>query len=581
VNFSCFLPNVQSCTFFRLLTNAKQRLGRRNVMEITDHPFFDGVNWRTLPDRKVIILFFLRILRYHYIAEVAPTGLHLPQFTYTEPKIAQNIGATGNDPPAQYEESLSQGFPFSAFFQPSSSGFSTNRPRPSPGPVSGNPSNSVLRSSLSTAAFDSTSSASSFIGFSWGPLADAFPPALPTSSANPKNQDIRPTLIPVPNHETPAPVLYHSLLVPTSGSAGGSDLLSTPRPFTNNTPYNYSTPRRPYALSPYHTLQRTSTIRRSNAPRRSVSDREAMKQLVDCVGMSARKKVLESGRKPRVIGVWSLGGRSGMKGEGMGKSSYKKELRFDPLATPIPRPDYGALGPSSGTGSITTSRSHRNSSNHSHTSSNAEQRNNQPWAYAYSSEDTNTDSEDGVGPPSPSPSPRPGSAMSMISMSRRSGTPTTATLLTMSNSTVTGTLSSHRAGGNSSVTGTGYLSIPSAMSAGALNLDGFLPGSAVVDGNAGSRRNASLAIPRANRHSNAGSRKQSGSLPRPVFRSGSRTRDSVQDHDDYDGSGRDVSCLTRSHQWDELEMRHAAMMGDIEDLEERFQGLNASLMDGC
>ena len=549
-------------------------------MEITDHPLFDGVDWRTLPDRKVIISFSLRILRYHYITEVAPTGLHLPQFTYTEPKIAQNTGATGSDPPAQYEESLSQGFPFSAFFQPSSSvshGFSTDRPRPSPGPASGNPSNSVLRSSLSTAAFDSSSSASSFIGFSWGPLADAFPPAVPTSS---ENRDIRPTLIPVPNHGTPAPVSYHSLLVPTPGPVGGSGLLSTPRPFTNNTPYNYSTPRRPYALSPYHTLQRTSTIRRSNAPRRSVSDREAMKQLVDCVGMSARKKVLESGRKPRVIGVWSLGGRSGMKGEGTGKSSYKKELRFDPLATPIPRPDYSALGPSSETGSITTSRSHRNSSNHSHTSSNAEQRNNQPRAYAYnytSSEDTNTDSEDGLGgPPSPSPSPRPGSAMSMISMSRRSGTPTTATLLTMSNSTVTGTLSSHRAGGNSSVTGTGYLSIPSA---GALNLDGFPPESAVVDGNAGSR-NASLAIPRARRRSNAGSQKQSGSLPRPVFRSGSRTRDSVQDHDDYDGSGRNVSYLTRSHQWDELEMRHAAMMGDIEDLEERFQGLNASLMDG-
>ena len=38
----------------RLLTNAKQRLGRRNVMEITDHPLFDGVDWRTLPDRKVL-----------------------------------------------------------------------------------------------------------------------------------------------------------------------------------------------------------------------------------------------------------------------------------------------------------------------------------------------------------------------------------------------------------------------------------------------------------------------------------------------------------------------------------------------
>jgi serine/threonine protein kinase len=45
---------ILSFSFFspRLLTNAKQRLGRRNVMEITDHPLFEGVDWRTLPTRK-------------------------------------------------------------------------------------------------------------------------------------------------------------------------------------------------------------------------------------------------------------------------------------------------------------------------------------------------------------------------------------------------------------------------------------------------------------------------------------------------------------------------------------------------
>ena len=62
--------------------------------------------------------------------------------------------------------------------------------------------------------------------------------------------------------------------------------------------------------------------------------------------------MLESGRKPRVIGLRSLSGKSSMRGEGTGKSTYKKELRFDPLATPIPRPDYGALGPSFETGSL-------------------------------------------------------------------------------------------------------------------------------------------------------------------------------------------------------------------------------------
>jgi len=35
----------------RLLTPAKKRLGRRNVMEITDHPVFEGVDWISLPSR--------------------------------------------------------------------------------------------------------------------------------------------------------------------------------------------------------------------------------------------------------------------------------------------------------------------------------------------------------------------------------------------------------------------------------------------------------------------------------------------------------------------------------------------------
>ena len=121
---------------------------------------------------------------------------------------------------------------FRVFFQPSSSvspGLSITRP--SPGPVLGNASNSVLRLSLST-NFDSTKSASSAIGFSWGPLADAFPPAVPTSSANPEHgTEYRPTLIPVLIQDTFA----YNLLVPTPAGDGG--ILSTPRPFADNAPY--------------------------------------------------------------------------------------------------------------------------------------------------------------------------------------------------------------------------------------------------------------------------------------------------------------------------------------------------------
>src|ERR1700678_3155189 len=65
----------------------------------------------------------------------------------------------------------------------------------------GDVSNGVLRSSLSSATFDSTSSASSFIGFSWGPLSDAFPPAVHTGSADPEHEFENrntPNLIPLP-----------------------------------------------------------------------------------------------------------------------------------------------------------------------------------------------------------------------------------------------------------------------------------------------------------------------------------------------------------------------------------------------
>lgn len=109
-----------------------------------------------------------------------------------------------------------------------------------------------------------------------------------------------------------------------------------------------------------------------------------MKQLVNCVGMSAHKKVLESGRKPRILTSFS---RSG--------TSSKKELRF--VASPtvvVPKKNGLHISVERNPGSD----------------------------FVISSESEDTDSD---APPSPSPSPRPGSAMSM--MSRRSGTPTLTT----------------------------------------------------------------------------------------------------------------------------------------------------------
>jgi hypothetical protein len=109
--------------------------------------------------------------------------------------------------------------------------------------------------------------------------------------------------------------------------------------------------------------------------------------------------------------------------------------------------------------------------------------------------------------------------MPRMSVSRRSATPTTTTMLTMSGSmnnltaTRTGTLSSYGTRENNSVAGTSNLSIPSATSAGPLYLDfklGLPPGNAAaVDG----RKAATLAVPSARRHSNPEPQSRLESLP--------------------------------------------------------------------
>ncbi|KIK95782.1 hypothetical protein PAXRUDRAFT_139953 [Paxillus rubicundulus Ve08.2h10] len=317
------VPISDSCRGLlqRLLTNRERRLGRFNVLEITEHQFFKYTNWSAVG------------------REDAPPGLHVPHFNYTSSTIPASCGG----PPELHDESHSQPFAFSALFQSSvdtSQGLSGVRSTPHISP-------------------DSTPSQTeaAFLGFSWGPSREAFP------------------------------------LLAGNTSHRVSDALATPRPllpvqvgpYPSHGPSQVSavhlnafvTPIRPHNVTLYHTLPRTSTVRRT-ATRRAVSDREAMKQLVDCIGMSARKKVLASGRKPCML-------------DSMNKSrsnTVKKELRFGPSAIVTNR-TYGSVDFP-------------------------------PIAVVSETEGMESGSE---GPPSPSPSPRPGSAMSMLS--RRSATPTT------------------------------------------------------------------------------------------------------------------------------------------------------------
>ncbi|KAF8901457.1 kinase-like domain-containing protein [Gymnopilus junonius] len=467
----------------RLLTHAKQRLGRRNVMEITDHPLFDGIDWTTLP------------------TQVAPSNLHLPQFVYSEPKPSA-AASDSKAPPAQAEqensESYSQGFPFSAFFQPSisvSPGLSILRPSPSSGAAD---SQHQMPSTLSGSWRDGSRAASHFIGFSWGPKLEAFPEEL--SETDPaQNEQAPPGLEATPRPHIRTPLRQ----TPLSANITNTHQLSVPLTWGPGTfapglgpLHAYTTPIKPYTLShsPYATLPRTmtGTIRRT-AQRRSVSDREAMKQLVDCVGMSARKKVLESGRKPKILGVKGPNGTGGTSGKRSGadggSGTLRKELRFDKFATPIPGPDYsGASSVKSGSRSRSRSLSDFKPANLNNANDDSDiyvpqEPYNNVNDFDYSSNTSSSD--EGDVPPSPSPSPRPGSAMSMMSMtmmSRRSGsmTPTVSGYLSGGNGT--GRLRSGSASGlllvpgdrsvTATLTGTtttssgGLLSIPTPSSGG-------------------------------------------------------------------------------------------------------------------
>ncbi|KAF7969326.1 hypothetical protein HWV62_27709 [Athelia sp. TMB] len=308
----------------KLLAPAETRLGRKGVHELVQHTFFEDTDWRDLH------------------LQSAPEGLHLPQFTYNSP-IATSVSYTPkplapfNQSPYQTEGEPSQAFAFSALFQ-SSRGSSS----PAVSALHSTPSHRLARSAIRETG------ATAFIGFSWGPAADAFPRAELVA-------------------ETPRPAFRSSQ--------------STPFPKHGST---FATPLR--ASSVPHRFPHGSTVRRSTVQRRLISDREAMKQLVDLVGMSARKKVIESGRKPRVLTLPIT------RSSGMGSFMKLKDVRFDNGSDD--EDEFPGTRDREPTGTMTQ-------------------------VIEYPLESTYSDSE---GPASPSPSPRPGSAMSMLS--RRSTTPT-------------------------------------------------------------------------------------------------------------------------------------------------------------
>lgn len=256
--------------------------------------------------------------------------------------------------------------------------------------------------------------ATSFVGFTWGPAFGAFDPQKGTP--------------------TPKKVAFHNMLDTTASQALHNHLMvpATPRGSTDKI---FATPVRGNPTATPFT--RPSTVRRSTAPRRVISDREAMKELVNLVGMSARKRVIESGCKPRILTGLSIGERSSRRTS----SGTVKELRFDMTPKVVP-PDERvgqrrrvSSASISYTGSMASADASSRTSdptwsrippqpNFTMTGTNSGSGLDEGETEDYfdgADEDDETGTEAEI-PASPTPGPRPGSAMSM--MSRRSQTPT-------------------------------------------------------------------------------------------------------------------------------------------------------------
>jgi len=320
----------------------------------------------TVPDGKLFTLVrkhFIYCLRFFIQgSERYPPDLHLPQFTYNEDLPEEREPRL---PHADQEQPTNSPFDFSALFQPSDDGSS--------------PALSILRTAPRSILRQDAESF--FVGFSWGPLVSAFPDVspiattIPAAAPSPQALSLSYHQTQVPQTPAPAALSSNELATPMRGGVG--------------------------IISCASTLRRTRTAPR----RRPVSDREAMRQLVDCIGLSARKKVLAAGRTPRSS---TLG------------PSRTKTLRF---ATEPPEPldfaeswlaEAARYSPTAGVGAWRDDDSSKLDGT-------------AVFALDVGGEDESDGASASDVPPSPSPSPRPGSAMSMLS--RRSATPTGTLLM--------------------------------------------------------------------------------------------------------------------------------------------------------
>ncbi|KAG8975870.1 hypothetical protein FRB90_009393, partial [Tulasnella sp. 427] len=237
-----------------LLSPAEVRLGRNPGHEIREHPWLNSVRWDVLH------------LQSPHVDIVIP---HDSGYTAIKPPF----GAQSTMDPSSPDGGENGGVRFSAFFE-STMGMTTAA------------EDETVESAQDYTPEDVQPRVSSFLGFTWGPSKDAFTikPSLMRQSGmkTPLERSLAQVpATPYPVQQTPA----HGFLRPA--------LLHQHRasdPFPN-----FITPIRPNLLHYPTTIPRTGSTRKV----RPVSDRQAMEEMLAQVGKSARKRVLESGKKPR------------------------------------------------------------------------------------------------------------------------------------------------------------------------------------------------------------------------------------------------------------------------------------------
>jgi hypothetical protein len=169
-------------------------------------------------------------------------------------------------------------------------------------------------------------------GFTWGPTVEAFVPA---------------TSIGLLPDDTMPPSLAASTS-PGSGALGTTRSAQTPlRPMPIGSRDSYRTPLRPSPALSGSTAGGLSTVRRSRS--RPISEQRQLQEMVDCVGLSARRRVLESGRKPRLL-VLKRFDAIGREGGGSGPattSNLPRSAAGSPHPDPFLRPTSRSEGPES------------------------------------------------------------------------------------------------------------------------------------------------------------------------------------------------------------------------------------------